>query len=228
MARIFVSFPTNKKKRSGHFAFRKAKQFAAPWKSTCRSFHKTSRSLTRSSAQGVPVSSNPILTVISAIASTLVDSVYPPLALAYPAQGLFGTFSLSLRFFYFKQVLMRGVLRPFGVKCNIRCESCYQNPQREAGNVLRSYHMEKMKAASRKRGRIHAVGRRGAAGSRKKFGGTLVVGFQNYRSNGIQTNGVLINENHVRMFEQYKVQLGAPAWSRPQRNNQPQELEGIS
>jgi uncharacterized protein len=27
-------------------------------------------------------------------------------------------------------------------------------------------------------------------------------------SNGIQTNGVLIDENHIRMFQQYKVQLG--------------------
>jgi uncharacterized protein len=32
--------------------------------------------------------------------------------------------------------------------------------------------------------------------------------FQKYGSNGIQTNGVLINKNHIRMFQQYKVQLG--------------------
>ena len=45
-------------------------------------------------------------------------------------------------------------LRPLGVKCNIRCEYCYQNPQRK------------------------------------------------YGSNSIQTNGVLIDENHIRMFQQ--------------------------
>jgi hypothetical protein len=143
MARIFVSFPTNKKKRSGHFTFRKEKQFAVPWKSTCRSFDKRSRSLTRSSAQGVPVSSKPILTVISAISSTLVDTVYPLLALVYPAQDPVRHFFVVSAIFYFKQVLMGVELRPFGVKCNIRCEYSYQNPQREGGDVLRSYDMEK-------------------------------------------------------------------------------------
>jgi uncharacterized protein len=38
---------------------------------------------------------------------------------------------------------MGAELGPFGVKWNIRCEYCYQNPQREAGNVLRSYDMER-------------------------------------------------------------------------------------
>jgi uncharacterized protein len=33
-------------------------------------------------------------------------------------------------------------------------------------------------------------------------------GFEKYGSNGIQTNGVLINENHIRMFKQYKVHVG--------------------
>jgi uncharacterized protein len=33
-------------------------------------------------------------------------------------------------------------------------------------------------------------------------------GFQKYGSNGIQTNRVLINKNHIRIFQQNKVQLG--------------------
>ena len=36
-------------------------------------------------------------------------------------------------------------LRPLGVKCNIQCQYCYQNPQRDAGNVLHTYDLEVMK-----------------------------------------------------------------------------------
>ena len=43
-------------------------------------------------------------------------------------------------------------LRPLGVKCNIQCQYCYQNPQRDAGNVSHSYDIEKMKQAILKTG----------------------------------------------------------------------------
>lgn len=33
-------------------------------------------------------------------------------------------------------------------------------------------------------------------------------GLEKFGSNGLQTNGVLINENHIRMFKQYNVQVG--------------------
>ena len=38
-------------------------------------------------------------------------------------------------------------LRPLGVRCNIQCQYCYQNPQRDAGHLARSYDIELMKAA---------------------------------------------------------------------------------
>ena len=100
-------------------------------------------------------------------------------------------------------------LRPLGVKCNIQCQYCYQNPQRDAGNIPHSYDMEKMKAAIESEG-----------GSFSLFGGEALLvpesdleklwswGFQKYGRNGIQTNGTLINENHIRMFKQYKVGVG--------------------
>lgn len=100
-------------------------------------------------------------------------------------------------------------LRPLGVACNIQCQYCYQNPQREAGNVFHSYEMEKMKAAIEKEG-----------GPFSLFGGEALLvpekdleelwswGFQRYGSNGIQTNGTLIDDNHIRMFKKYKVNVG--------------------
>lgn len=100
-------------------------------------------------------------------------------------------------------------LRPLGIKCNIACQYCYQNPQREAGNIATAYDMEKMKAAVEAERMDFLL-----------FGGEPLVlperdldqlwrwGFEKFGHNGIQTNGTLINENHIRMFKQYRVQVG--------------------
>ena len=100
-------------------------------------------------------------------------------------------------------------VRPLGVKCNIQCLYCYQHPQRDAGNVLHRYDMEKMKAS------LEAMG-----GQFSIFGGEALLmpeedleelwawGFEKFGANGIQTNGALINDNHIRMFKAYKVHVG--------------------
>jgi uncharacterized protein len=100
-------------------------------------------------------------------------------------------------------------LRPLGVACNIQCQYCYQNPQRDAGNVPRSYDLDAMKAATEREG-----------GPFTMFGGEALLvpaadleelfrwGLEKWGSNGIQTNGVLIDDEHVRMFKAYKVHVG--------------------
>lgn len=100
-------------------------------------------------------------------------------------------------------------LRPLGVKCNIQCQYCYQNPQRDAGNVLHRYDMNLMKETVLNEG-----------GPFTLFGGEPLLvpvadledlwawGLQKFGSNGIQTNGVLINEEHIRLFKKYKVCVG--------------------
>ncbi len=104
---------------------------------------------------------------------------------------------------------MPAELRPLGVKCNIQCQYCYQNPQRDAGNVLQAYDLERMKAG------VEAVG-----GGFTLFGGEPLMvpepdldqlwawGLQKYGQNAIQTNGTLINDNHIRLFKQYRVHVG--------------------
>lgn len=100
-------------------------------------------------------------------------------------------------------------LRPLGVKCNIQCQYCYQNPQRDSGNVLQSYDLDKMKAAVEREGRGFTL-----------FGGEPLIlpehdledlwawGLEKFGNNCIQTNGSLINENHIRLFKKYKVSVG--------------------
>lgn len=100
-------------------------------------------------------------------------------------------------------------LRPLGVQCNIQCQYCYQNPQRDAGNVGSGYDLDRMKKAIEAEGGPFAL-----------FGGEPLLvperdlealwawGLEKYGSNSLQTNGVLISDEHVRLFKQYKVHVG--------------------
>ena len=104
---------------------------------------------------------------------------------------------------------MSAELRPLGVKCNIQCQYCYQNPQRDAGNILHAYDMDKMKAGVEQTG-----------GSFTLFGGEPLMvpepqlealwswGLEKFGNNSIQTNGTLISDNHIRLFKKYKVDVG--------------------
>ena len=100
-------------------------------------------------------------------------------------------------------------LRPLGVKCNIQCQYCYQNPERDAGNVLHSYDMEKMKAALDREGQVFTLfGGEALMVPEKDLEELWAWGFKKFGSNGVQTNGTLINDNHIRMFKAYRVHVG--------------------
>lgn len=100
-------------------------------------------------------------------------------------------------------------LRPFGVKCNIQCLYCYQNPQRDAGNMLHRYDIELMKAAIEREGGPFVL-----------FGGEPLLmpiadletlwrwGLERFGENGVQTNGALVTEAHIRLFKKYQVRVG--------------------
>jgi uncharacterized protein len=100
-------------------------------------------------------------------------------------------------------------LRPYGVMCNLGCTYCYQNPQREARNLGVRYDLDAMKRGIRAEG-----------GPFSLFGGEPLLvrvehledlwswGLDHFGSNGIQTNGALINDEHIRLFRTYKVHVG--------------------
>jgi uncharacterized protein len=100
-------------------------------------------------------------------------------------------------------------LKPLGVACNIGCRYCYQEPQREAGNIRQAYDLEKMLAAAEREG-----------GPLTLFGGEPLLlpvndletifrwGFERYGRNGIQTNAILISDEHIRLFRDYNVDVG--------------------
>jgi uncharacterized protein len=100
-------------------------------------------------------------------------------------------------------------VRPFGVKCNIACQYCYQNPERDAGNELNSYDLEKMMEVLQADGRSFIL-----------FGGEPLLmptrdletlwsyGLSKFNGNGLQTNGTLITDEHIELFKKYKVSVG--------------------
>lgn len=100
-------------------------------------------------------------------------------------------------------------LRPLGVSCNIACQYCYQNPQRDAGNVPRSYDLSAMLETVTEINRPFAV-----------FGGEplmvpledlermFAVGLESHGGATIQTNATLMRDQHIRLFRKYKVRVG--------------------
>ena len=100
-------------------------------------------------------------------------------------------------------------LRPLGVRCNLGCGYCYQNPQRDADNVARHYDLDAMKRA------VEAEG-----GPFTLFGGEPLLvpiddleelfrwGKEKYGGSAIQTNGSLVDERHLALFSKYDVEVG--------------------
>lgn len=101
-------------------------------------------------------------------------------------------------------------LRPLGVRCNLGCRYCYQQPQRDAGNTpAPRYDLAAMKDA------ILAEG-----GPFTLFGGEPLLlpppvleelwawGLEQYGGNSVQTNGTLIGDAHVALFRRYRVRVG--------------------
>lgn len=100
-------------------------------------------------------------------------------------------------------------VRPLGVRCNIQCQYCYQNPQRDAGNIATTFDVAGMKAGLERAGSSFTI-----------FGGEPLLvpeavleelwafGLERFGSNGIQTNGSLITGRHIELFKRYKVNVG--------------------
>ena len=100
-------------------------------------------------------------------------------------------------------------VRPLGVRCNIGCQYCYQNPQRDAGNVARRYDLAAILRVLETDPRPFSL-----------FGGEALLvplpdlerlwefGAARHGGNTIQTNGTLINDDHIAAFHRHKVRVG--------------------
>src|SRR4030095_16960032 len=98
---------------------------------------------------------------------------------------------------------------PVGIKCNLRCSYCYQEPMRNAGNFGVPLVFHKVIDALEQINTDFAL-----------FGGEALLtpietldklfsyGYERYKRNGIQTNGLLITPAHIEIFRRYNVYVG--------------------
>lgn len=98
---------------------------------------------------------------------------------------------------------------PLGIACNINCKYCYQNPMRDAQNIRKLYDEDKIIAELDKVGQNFIL-----------FGGEALLvpkedlekfwkyGYEKYGRNGVQTNGILIDDDHIELFKKYNVSVG--------------------
>lgn len=102
-------------------------------------------------------------------------------------------------------------LSPLGVACNLSCTYCYQTPMRDAGNVgnRTPYDFDKMfKALAAEGGPFSVFGGEALLVPLPDLRRIWAWGFERYRQNGIQTNGVLITPEHIAAFKEFAVHVG--------------------
>jgi len=109
---------------------------------------------------------------------------------------------------------------PVGIACNIACAYCYQDPMREAGNINVPRDWSRVKQQIDRMGSDFAV-----------FGGEALLtpmahleevfayGFERFGKNAVQTNGTLITDAHIDLFERYKVNVGISIDGPPELNH---------
>ena len=102
---------------------------------------------------------------------------------------------------------------PLGVRCNLQCGYCYEDPMRDAGNLGDPrYDLDAIKRSIAKHSRADELF--------LLFGGEPLLlpkpvladlwawGMQRSGRNSIQTNGVLIDDEHIALFKRYNVAVG--------------------
>ncbi len=100
-------------------------------------------------------------------------------------------------------------VRPLGVVCNLKCHYCYQGNQRSTARAKPKYDLNKIKERVLESKSPFSL-----------FGGEILLlnltdledllsfGLQHFNENGIQTNGTLIRDEHLKLFKKYKVFVG--------------------
>jgi uncharacterized protein len=100
-------------------------------------------------------------------------------------------------------------VRPLGVRCNIQCLYCYQNPIRNAESSRHSYDLVQIKEALTQDDQDFTI-----------FGGEPLLlplkdletlwawGYDKFGKNSLQTNGTLISDEHIEAFKKYNVHVG--------------------
>jgi len=102
------------------------------------------------------------------------------------------------------------VVTPLGVRCNLKCSYCYEETLRDAGNFGQSVDIASIKEAVQREG----------GGPFLLFGGEPLLlpkdalrdlwawGFDRNGGNSVQTNGTLVDDDHIELFKKFNVRIG--------------------
>jgi uncharacterized protein len=97
---------------------------------------------------------------------------------------------------------------PVGIACNIACGYCYQDPMREAGNINVPRDWPRVRDQLDRLGEFTVFGGEPLLAPLAHLEEVFAYGFARHGKNGIQTNGTLITDAHLDLFEKYRVHVG--------------------
>jgi uncharacterized protein len=99
--------------------------------------------------------------------------------------------------------------RPLGVACQLSCSYCYQEPLRTTGNSNKKYSLDKMIEQIEKVGQdFNLFGGEALLIPKRDLERMWRYGFERFGKNGIQTNGALIDDDHIKLFKEFNVNVG--------------------
>lgn len=99
-------------------------------------------------------------------------------------------------------------LKVLGSKCNLNCDYCYEKELRRC-EVLKGYNLDAMLAQAEKIGCHFTVfGGEPLLVPFKDLERIFAFGFEKFKQNGIQSNGIMITEAYMYLFKKYNVHVG--------------------
>ena len=103
-------------------------------------------------------------------------------------------------------------IMPSGVRCNLKCGYCYENSMRRAGNLGGGYSFDDLKKGIDQHGQSKEpfllFGGEALLLPKGDLEQIWALGFSRASRNIVQTNGSLIDDDHIRMFRKYNVSVG--------------------
>jgi len=97
---------------------------------------------------------------------------------------------------------------PVGVTCNLRCDYCYEQPERDKQAVHKYDRELVMKGIDTSKGFWQLFGGEPLLLRFEDLDELLTLGHQKWGYTGLQTNGTLITPKHIELFVRCKTQIG--------------------